>query len=99
MRRKELTRKEMAAVRKAVKAEFPDLKFTIRKTDFTDLLRDHAYFLHSDEWHYMSGCRVSFERTKEIVAEIEPSIIVSVGGCVIDDVSPDSPYIGESLPE
>jgi hypothetical protein len=45
-----LTRKDIAAIRKRVKAEFPNLKFSIKKTSFQDLARDDAYFLESDEW-------------------------------------------------
>jgi hypothetical protein len=73
----ELTRKDIAAIRKKIKAEFPNLKFTIKKTSFQDLARDTAYFVESDEWGMTKvGSHHLFKAVEQIVKE-HASVYVS----------------------
>lgn len=66
----DLTRKDIAAIRKKIKAEFPNLKFTIRKTSFQDLARDSAYFIESDDWGMTKvGSHHLFKAVEQIVKE------------------------------
>ena len=63
-----MTKKEITAVRKKIKNEFPNLKFKIRRVSFSDLARDEKYFLESDEWGMTKvGSHNLFSRIEELV--------------------------------
>jgi hypothetical protein len=57
---------QVSECRKAVKAEFPELKFKIRLERFTDLARDNRHFLVSPEWGMFIGNQETYERVKQI---------------------------------
>ncbi len=66
-----------ATVRKAVKAQHPDLKFKIRKVGFADLARGESYFLESDAWGMCEGNQETFDNVEAIVASLDVPVIVS----------------------
>jgi hypothetical protein len=53
-------------LRKAIKAQYPDLKFKIRTIDFTDLARDSKVFVESEEWGMTVGNQITFRGVQEI---------------------------------
>lgn len=63
-------------VRKAIKAEFPDLKFKVKTVDFTDLARCSRLFVESDEWGMTKGGPELFKKVTEICNQFS-NVIVS----------------------
>lgn len=65
-----LTRKDIAAIRKKIKARFPNLKFSIRNVSFQDLARDSAYFVESKAWGMTKGAEgvQLYQEVKALVA-------------------------------
>ena len=63
-----MTKKEIAVVRRKIKAEFPNLKFKIRKVSFSGFGYGESYFLDSDEWGMTKvGSHNLFNRIEELV--------------------------------
>ncbi len=53
-------------LRKAIKAQFPNLKFTIKTVSFSDLARGERTFVESMEWGMTKGNHETFEAVKAI---------------------------------
>jgi len=53
-------------LRKAIKAEFPNLNFKVRTVDFTDLARDSKVFVESNEWGMTKNNYELFQKVEEI---------------------------------
>lgn len=53
-------------LRKAIKAQFPNLQFKIRTVDFTDLARDSKVFVESNEWGMTKGNNELYQAVKTI---------------------------------
>lgn len=53
-------------LRKAIKAQFPDLQFKVRTVDFTDLARDSKVFVESNEWGMTKGNNELYQAVKAI---------------------------------
>ena len=53
-------------LRKAIKAQFPDLKFKIKTVSFSDLARGSAVFVESPEWGMTVGNYETYQAVKTI---------------------------------
>ena len=53
-------------LRKAIKAQFPDLEFKVKTVDFTDLARDSKVFVESNAWGMTKGNRELYQAVKTI---------------------------------
>jgi len=58
-------------IRKAIKAQFPNLKFKVRTVDFTDLARDSKIFIESDAWGMIKGNNELYEQVKAIAKQYD----------------------------
>jgi hypothetical protein len=77
--RADVDRSKISEVRRAVKKEFPNLRFNIREVGFSDLARGSRYFFSASNWDSPE----TFKRVEEIVKSIAPEIIVSEGGVMM----------------
>jgi hypothetical protein len=55
MKRKPLKKGTIGELRAAIKARYPNLKFTVRTVHFTDLMRGSKVFVESHEWGMAVG--------------------------------------------
>jgi hypothetical protein len=53
-------------LRKAIKAIYPDLQFTIKTVSFQDLARDKAIFVESTQWGATKGNFELYQQVKAI---------------------------------
>ena len=60
---------KVSQLRKAIKNQFPDLKFKVRTVDFTDLARDSKIFVESDAWGMVVGNSELYHQVEEIAKE------------------------------
>ena len=62
-------------LRKAIKAQFPDLQFKIRTVSFSDLARGDKVFVESSAWGMCKGNHELYQAVKAIATQY--SAIVS----------------------
>lgn len=53
-------------IRRAIKAQFPDLQFKVKTVDFTDLARESKIFVESNAWGMTKGNQELYQAVKII---------------------------------
>ena len=66
MRLRRDTMRVQSELRKAIKAQFPDLDFKVKTIDFTDLARDSKVFVESNAWGMTKGNSDLYKAVKAI---------------------------------
>ena len=56
-------------LRKAIKAEYPDLQFKIKTIDFSDLARCSAVYVESSAWGATKGGQEIYQKIKSIAKQ------------------------------
>jgi len=62
---------KVSQLRKAIKNQFPDLKFKVRTVSFADLARDSKIFVESDAWGMTKGNSELYHQVEKIAKEFD----------------------------
>ena len=62
-------------VRKIIKKEFPDLKFTVKKVSFEDLARCSCFVVTSPEWGTCCGGPERYQKVVELFKDTKEIIV------------------------
>ena len=62
---------DVRALRKAIKAKYPSLRFIVKTVDFSDLARAEKVFVESPDWGMAKGNRETFEGVTEIARQYD----------------------------